>query len=148
MQPLASFKAIYIGLAIAVGGLLADEASAQMAASFTYDHNGSEMLVKRDRRRVTITYDKPRSALKKHGVRTGTMLFQGRLDQDGILEGNAHIFSASCGKTAYYVHGQYDEGRSFTLSGAAPVFENCRIVDNRYDIAHAKTGLQSKENRR
>ena len=113
-------------------------ANAQLAASFVYDHNGSSMLVERDRRRVTITYDKPRSALRKHGVKPGTMLFQGRLDQGGILEGDAHIFSATCGTTPYYVHGKYKEGRSFTLAGAAPVFEQCRIVDNRYDIANAK----------
>lgn len=114
------------------------DAKAQQASSYIYEHNGSTMLVERDRRRVTITYETPRAALRNHGVKHGTLLFKGRLGSDGILEGDTRIFSAKCGTTPYYVHGKYEEGRSFSLSGAAPVFEKCRIVNNRYDIPNAK----------
>jgi len=110
---------------------------AQFVERFYYDHNGSRMIVERDRRRIVITYDKPRSALRKHGVTAGTELFRGHLDSGQYLEGDAHIFKLGCGKVPYYVYGQYHEGGTFKLSGAAPVLEGCRIVDNRYDTANA-----------
>jgi len=112
-------------------------ASAQLVERFSYDHNGSVMKVERDRRRVSIFYERPKSSLRRVGVERGTRLFRGRLDATGYLEGDARLFSKACGPISYYVHGQYHEAGDFKLAGAAPVLEDCRIVDNRYDTANA-----------
>lgn len=111
--------------------------SAQAVERFFYDHNGSVMKIERDRRRVSIFYEQPKSSLKRVGVERGTMLFRGRLDETGYLEGDARIFSKACGSVSYYVYGQYNEAGDFKLTGAAPVLEGCRIVDNRHDTANA-----------
>lgn len=117
--------------------LLPASASAQLVEQFFHDHNGSLMKVVRERRRVSIFYERPRAVLEKHGVQKGTMLFRGRLDETAYLEGDAKIFSKPCGAISYYVYGQYHEADDFKLVGAAPVLEGCRIVDNRHDIANA-----------
>lgn len=117
--------------------------SPALAESLRYNHNGSTMLVKWEGKSVTIRYDNPRSSLLKHGVKSGTLLFSGKLDKLGngtpYVEGDARIFRQGCSPTPYYVYGDLIKGRDFKLAGAAPVLAkgSCRIIDNIYTGSNA-----------
>lgn len=108
--------------------------SAAQAQSF-YNHNGSIMRLVQQGNSVRIFYEEPREGLLPHGVRPGTMLFEGELDANLYLEGMSRIFSSRCGEMDYYVYGQFRRNGDFTLAGAAPVLERngCRVIDNTYD---------------
>lgn len=108
------------------------------AADFAYDHNGSAMRIQVDGNAVRIYYTRPRSGLASVGVRAGTLLFDGTVS-GGILEGMSRLFNSNCGEVDYFVYGDFSAGRSFKLSGAAPVLSNvsCRIVDNVYTGSNA-----------
>lgn len=107
--------------------------SAVHAQSF-YNHNGSIMRLVEQGNTVRIYYEQPRDGLLPHGVRPGTLLFEGEMDRNLYLEGMSRIFSSRCGEMDYYVYGQYRRDGDFTLNGAAPVLEanGCRVVDNVY----------------
>ncbi|MEL6920267.1 MAG: SH3 domain-containing protein [Pseudomonadota bacterium] len=109
-----------------------------MAADFFYDHNGSRMRVNVQGPEVRIFYQQPRSGLQGVGVRSGTLLFDGRV-ANGYLEGMSRIFNRRCGEVDYFVYGDFQPGRTFTLTGAAPVLSqtSCRIVDNVYEGSNA-----------
>ncbi|MGR3491985.1 MAG: SH3 domain-containing protein [Shimia sp.] len=119
-----------------VGAFVAANIAA--AQDYTYDHNGSEMRVSVRGADVTITYTTPRSGLRGLGVRSGTLLFEGRAS-GGTLDGMTRLFHSNCGEVDYYVYGEFTPGRDFRLSGAAPVLSgmSCRIVDNVYDGPNA-----------
>lgn len=105
------------------------------AGQALYDHNGSQMRLVEDGTTLRIFYEQPRPGIAAVGVRPGTLLFEGTLDDNLYLEGMTRIFSARCGEIDYYVYGRYVRGGSFTLNGAAPVLEqgSYRIVDNVYE---------------
>ncbi|MEM1376430.1 MAG: SH3 domain-containing protein [Pseudomonadota bacterium] len=109
-----------------------------IAADFFYDHNGSRMRVNLQGNEVRIFYERPRSGLASVGVSSGTLLFNGRVNNN-YLEGMSRIFNANCGEVDYFVYGDFRAGRNFELTGAAPVLSNvsCRIVDNVYDGPNA-----------
>lgn len=109
-----------------------------MAADYFYDHNGSQMRVNVQANEVRIYYQRPRAGLSDVGVQSGRLLFNGTLT-NGYLEGMSRIFNANCGEVSYFVYGDFKPGRTFTLSGAAPVLSNvsCRIVDNVYEGPNA-----------
>lgn len=106
---------------------------------YMYDHNGSVMLVGEFGEDILIQYEDPRPGLEKQGVRTGTTLFEGKINSIDYLDGMARIFRGGCAPIDYYVYGDFVLGEDFELSGAAPVLEptGCRIIDNTYEGANA-----------
>jgi hypothetical protein len=100
-----------------------------------YNHNGSIMRLVQQGNAVRIFYEEPREGLRRNGVVTGTLLFEGQLDANLYLEGMSRIFSARCGELDYFVYGQFRRNGDFTLAGAAPVLERngCRVIDNTYE---------------
>ena len=133
MSKIANSTATAGRLATALFGvaLALSTAATAKAADYRYDHNGSTMRVSVEGPDVAIRYERPRSGLGRIGVRPGTLLFSGRVDE-GYLEGESRIFNAKCGEQPYFVYGDFQPGQSFRLSGAAPVLDDatCRIVDN------------------
>jgi hypothetical protein len=110
-------------------------ATGQQAQAFddSYEawHNGSRMLVSIEEDTFVITYEKPKRSLRKHGVRSGTVLFSGHIDGRQV-EGEAFVFRDGCDPEPYQVEGTYRiNRRSFTLTGASPRRETggCEIVD-------------------
>lgn len=101
-----------------------------------YDHNGSIMEVHVCDGQMTIEYDKPRSSLRKHGVRPGTVLFRGEVYSvtgAGKINGQANVFLKGCGSKSYEVNG-WMEGNTITMAGQAPVRgSNCKINKFRSD---------------
>ena len=118
--------------------LLALPATAQ-AQTWRYDHNGSDMQVVQQGRRVTITYLAPRAGLQAQGVTPGTLLFDGQMDANGYLDGLSRIFRRGCGDLEYFVYGDFRGGQDFRLTGAAPILAptGCRVIDNSHDVANA-----------
>ncbi len=99
---------------------------------FTAWHNGSKMRVTLEEDTFVIVYVRPKSSLRKHGVRNGTVLFSGHISGSGKVEGEAHVFRSGCDPEPYWVSGRYKKfRRSFTLSGDAPKRRSgaCEIVD-------------------
>lgn len=112
-----------VGIGVAAAQAETDE--------FTAWHNGSKMVVSIDGSYVEIRYERPKSSLRKHGVRSGTILFSGEL-RGRSMEGEAKVFRRGCEPEAYWVSGRYRSGMSrFTLRGEAPKRESggCDVVD-------------------
>ncbi|MEN0000202.1 MAG: hypothetical protein AAF940_04905 [Pseudomonadota bacterium] len=106
-----------------------------------YDHNGSLMRVEFSQGRgVAIYYERPRSGLARIGVTPGRLLFKGRTNGAGYLEGMSRIFSTRCGEVDYFVYGDFTPGQPFRLDGAAPVLarDSCAIIDNVHDGKNSK----------
>jgi uncharacterized caspase-like protein len=87
-----------------------------------WTHNGSTMrLVASGDQRIFL-YERPRSGLIAHGVRSGTTLFEGRRTGNRYT-GTAYRFSAQCGLRGFPVAGQVENGdRRVRLNGRYPVF--------------------------
>ncbi|MBO0902091.1 hypothetical protein [Jiella sonneratiae] len=85
-----------------------------------YEHNGSLVRLTERNGLVTISYQNPKSSLRKLGVRNGTVLFTGRFKGRG-LAGTAYVFRKGCQPAPYDVAGPATGGGSIYLSGAAPV---------------------------
>lgn len=109
------------------------------AQTWRYDHNGSVMEIRQAGAEVQISYLEPRQGLRDQGVQPGTLLFTGRLDRNGYLEGMARVFRRGCGVIDYFVYGDFAGGRPLHLSGAAPILarQGCQIVDNSHEVANA-----------
>ena len=102
------------------------------AAEF-YSHNGSLMRVDLTQGRgVAIYYERPRESLARIGIRPGQVLFEGRTNGAGYLEGMSRLFSSRCGEIDYFVYGDFTPGRPFRLDGVMPVRDRstCAIIDN------------------
>ncbi|WP_127144545.1 SH3 domain-containing protein [Pelagibacterium montanilacus] len=123
--------------------LMALTSVAGVHAQSFYNHNGSIMRLVERGDTIRISYETPREGLLPHGVRPGTVLFEGRLDAGLYLEGMSRIFSSRCEELDYFVYGQYRRDGDFTLNGAAPVLEanGCRVVDNTYEGSNANLGF-------
>lgn len=108
-------------LAPAVLILIVLAVPAASADSF-WDHNGSQMRLRADGDRRTITYERPKTVIARQGVERGTLLFEGRISGPaGEYSGTAYVFSARCGKQSYAVTGELqDDGSRISLSGEAP----------------------------
>jgi hypothetical protein len=105
-----------------------------------YNHNGSEMRLEQCGEDVRIIYENPRPAVRRAGVKRGTVLFEGRLrriDRNEFIEGKAKTFKTGCGAAAFYVKGGTvrrgeRDPTPFILRGAAPVRDGqCRATGNR-----------------
>jgi hypothetical protein len=92
-----------------------------------WDHNGSQMDLETDGPTRKFVYRTPRAALIQAGVRTGTVLFDGKRAGDQY-SGIAYLFSGSCGKRSYRVSGPVsDDQRSVTMQGKKPILSaRCR----------------------
>ena len=126
---------------LAWSGLSANIASAE---EYTGWHNGSKMNVSIDDGDVVITYVRPKKSLRKHGVRSGTVLFEGTMSGNRRIRGDARVFRRGCDPATYYVSGKFKRGRSsFTLRGEAPrrVSGGCRVVDYTNNSSNARLGF-------
>lgn len=98
----------------------------------TWDHNSSAMRVEQSGNSIRILYSRPKSSIRKHGVRGGTVLFHGRISSSGQINGTAYIFRQGCRPAGYTVSGSVrvssGRARSITLSGASPQRSGCRVV--------------------
>ncbi len=114
--------------------LAPSQASASACAVDDYDHNGSRMeLQVCDGGGITISYLNPRSGLIPHGVRNGTLLFDGTEQANGVISGQSRLFNKRCGVITYAVVGSR-QGNSIVLRGSAPVRDrNCQISRHRQD---------------
>lgn len=101
-----------------------------------YNHNGSVMEVHVCDGQMKIEYDQPRSSLRKHGVKPGTVLFRGEVYQvtgAAKINGRANVFLKGCGSKSYEVNG-WMEGNTITMAGQAPVRgSNCKVGKYRND---------------
>lgn len=107
---------------------------------FTAWHNGSKMQVKIDGSYFGISYQTPKRSLRKHGVRSGTILFTGEL-RARTVEGEAKVFRQGCSAEPYWVSGSYRAGtQSFTLRGEAPrrVTGGCEVIDYTSSSSNAR----------
>jgi len=118
-------------LAVALAG---PDARASNCAVDQYTHNKSLMEIYFCDEGVNIAYLRPRAGLKKHGVREGTILFEGTWGPgDDEIIGTARVFSKRCGVAAYPVAGR-QHGQVVQLYGSAPVRnKNCEVVRHRKD---------------
>lgn len=104
-----------------------------------YDHNGSRMEVQfcaptnATNTDVSIFYTDPRQGLIKHGVKNGTLLFQGVRRSDGSITGHAHLFSNRCGETLYQVSGSQQSDRIVLRGNASLLDSNCQVKSTRLD---------------
>lgn len=119
-----------LAFAVAVSGTVLSSAQAE-TEEFTAWHNGSKMRVTVDGSYFEISYQRPKSSLRRNGVRRGTILFSGEL-RGRKVEGEAKVFRDGCSPANYWVTGRYrNRPRSFVLRGDAPVRERdgCEVVD-------------------
>jgi hypothetical protein len=104
-------------------------------ASSIWDHNGSAVYLSADGAGRRFYYQAPRGGLQEVGVQPGTLLFDGRRDENRY-SGTAYVFSKFCGALAYAVSGPVSpDQRSVTMYGKAPTLDsNCRVVGYRDDV--------------
>ena len=104
-------------------------------------HNDSAMNILRDGRSLQIRYADPRSSLRRHGVRRGTVLFRGQMT-GGRIRGTAYIFKRGCQPASYNVSGRLvSEGygvHTIVLNGAAPIREGCEVVGYTRNSSNAR----------
>jgi len=107
------------------------------AADSLWSHNGSQMRLRADGGRRTITYEQPKAIVARQGVVRGTVLFEGTISGPaGEYSGTAYVFSARCGKKSYAVTGELqDDGTRIFLSGDAPRRDTstCAVQGSRED---------------
>ncbi|MGI9386659.1 MAG: hypothetical protein ACR2OX_04455, partial [Methyloligellaceae bacterium] len=135
-------------LILAVATLVWAGAGTVQAYSEEYTgwHNGSKMSVSIDEDTVVIRYVHPKGSLRKHGVRSGTVLFDGHISGNRRIEGDAKVFRRGCSPASYFVSGKFKQGRrSFTLRGDAPrrASGGCSIVGYTSSSSNARLGFNS-----
>lgn len=125
---------LFLIVAVLALGLSSPQADASACAVDQYLHNRSVMEVQVcDPGSVTISYVRPRQGLIPHGVRNGTLLFDGIQQANGVITGQARIFNSRCGAITYSVSGS-NQGGSIVLNGSAPVRnKNCNVTRHRSD---------------
>lgn len=100
-----------------------------------WTHNGSLMRLSATGKTRTFTYENPRPALRKAGVKPGDVVFEGARDGQRY-SGTAYIFSKSCGRQGYAVKGRVTDGdRGVVVEGEAPVLDDgCNVKSTRHDV--------------
>ncbi len=96
------------------------------------EHNGSRVRMQigeasEDVSTFSIYYTDPRPALRKEGVVSETLLFEGSIElETGFVSGQARTFKFGCAPLPYVVLGAYSNiltlNQTLVLSGPAPVF--------------------------
>jgi hypothetical protein len=92
------------------------------AAPIIWDFKGSQVALTADGDVRRIKYDLPRPELSISGVSEGTVLFEGRED-DNRYVGKVFVFSQKCGGRSYDVTGSIEKSPSqvtLTLAGDRP----------------------------
>ena len=100
-----------------------------VAASAAYwDHNRSVMRMATEAEAVQFIYEVPRGGLGDLGIRSGTLLFDGRNTGGNAYAGNVTTFSRQCGDLAFAVSGEAtSDGNRLIVSGQKPNRDrNCR----------------------
>lgn len=100
----------------------------------TWDHNGSTMVMEQRRRQIEIRYEEPSTRMRRLGVRSGELLFEGRVNRRNRLIGEAYVFRRGCQPAGYDVRGRFEPNvgqQDLILRGAAPIRERrgCNVVD-------------------
>jgi hypothetical protein len=101
-----------------------------LAATSTWEHNGSRVTLEENGTKRTLTFANPSAALEKAGVKSGAVLFDGQVKKDGRVSGYAKIFKAGCDPVDYFVEGTIDGAKGeMVLQGQAPVYsgKDCKI---------------------
>jgi hypothetical protein len=95
-----------------------------------WDHNGSVMHLVANGPSREFYYQKPRTGMLEVGVRPGSLLFRGEIE-NGEYSGTAFIFNMHCGQIPFQVKGQILENdERIVLTGQAPrVGRNCRAYE-------------------
>lgn len=116
---------------------LAASASPALAQDSCYDHNGSLMRYKIVGNGFIVSYERPRSVLRRAGVRPGTVLVNGSFRGHQVTA-TARRFSRYCPQTPleYTVTGWFEgENPNFVLEGSRQVFDRCRPTGRTaYDV--------------
>jgi hypothetical protein len=114
-------------IAITLGFVFCATASADQ--SFFFDHNGSRVRLDLRGDKAFINYADPRPGLAAAGIGIGTLLFEGRIGANGLVQGTAYTFASGCGAASYAVSGTLRDGQ-MVLAGAAPrrVRGGCEIA--------------------
>lgn len=113
--------------------VITEPLSADPASLWT--HNGSTIGLYAQGSYRAFRYHAPRAGLRRHGVRTGTLLFEGGR-AGSSYNGTAYIFSRRCGAVPYAVSGGPTANeRQVMLFGVAPAgFDGaCRVTHYRND---------------
>ena len=100
----------------------------------TWDHNGSTMVMEKRRRNVEIRYEEPSKRMRRIGVKSGEVLFEGRVNRRNKLVGEAYVYRRNCQPAGYEVRGRFTPGvgqDEIILRGAAPIRERggCDVID-------------------
>lgn len=113
-------------------------ATASADQSFSFDHNGSRVRLDLRGDRAVISYAEPRSGLAATGIGAGTLLFEGRIGTNGLVQGTAYTFAFGCAPAPYAVNGTLREGQ-MVLIGAAPrrMRGRCEIAKYVSEGAHS-----------
>ena len=115
------------------GASLLGAADAAACDRWRADHNGSTMRVVKCGGALTISYARPRPGMRRQGVVSGEMLFDGSVSR-GRVRGQAAVFKRGCGPAWYFVSGRMSPSGRITLSGRAPVRgAGCRTTRSRDD---------------
>jgi len=122
-----------VGLAALLAMTVAGVAQNRAVIS-TWDHNGSTMVMEKVRRNVEIRYERPSRRIRRLGVRSGDVLFEGRLKRNGRIAGEAFVFRRNCQPAGYSVRGRFDPDSGqdeLILRGASPIRERrgCDVID-------------------
>lgn len=128
-------------LMVVAAAALISSATAVQAGESRWDHNGSVIRWISDGASREARYDDVRPAISG-AVSSGDVLFKGRND-NGSISGTAYVFKKGCKAAAYNVSGEVDSsGKSFELTGDAPVFEKSGCSVARYDSTSSNATLK------
>ena len=105
MRLLLTFSVIS---ALGVAGVAISAPVYAASAASTWEHNGSTVALEKNGEKRRIVYVRPRAALKKAGVKRGTVLFSGKTKKGGRVAGYAKIFRTGCDPVDYFVEGKLD----------------------------------------
>ncbi len=92
-----------------------------------WDHNGSVLYLVESGSSREFHYQKPRAGMLEAGVRPGSLLFRGQVD-NGQYSGTAYTFNPHCGAIPFKVKGSaLGNDEQIMLTGLAPqVGRHCR----------------------
>ena len=124
--------ALAAAIAVALDGTSAQaETQTASAESTVWDHNGSVMYLVANGPSREFHYQKPRAGMLEVGVRPGSLLFRGEIE-NGEYSGTAYIFNPHCGQIPFQVKGPIlDNDERIVLTGQAPrVGRNCRAHES------------------
>ena len=105
--------------------------------SSIWTHNGSLMSLDLTGGQLQFVYVQPRPGMIDAGARSGSLLFDGRLQGAHISQDSLSIFSWQCGQFPYQVEGEVsNDGTHITLKGSKPRVERttCSQKDSTPDV--------------